>query len=60
MTFTRQFAVDVRDAWAGADRYQPEVWQVSLDMVFPDTPELGEKVGSGPRNSPPERASGRR
>lgn len=40
LTFTRQFAVDVRDAWAGKDWYQPEIWQVNLEMVFPDTPEL--------------------
>jgi hypothetical protein len=42
LAFTRQFAVEVRDAWAGKDGYQPEIWQVNLDMVFLDTPELAE------------------
>ncbi|MBU2665853.1 hypothetical protein KOI35_20285 [Actinoplanes bogorensis] len=42
LSFTRQFAVDVRDAWADQDWYQPEIWQVSLDMVFADTPELAQ------------------
>lgn len=43
IAFTRQFAVDVRDVWAGPkDWYQPEIWQVNLDMVFLDTPELAD------------------
>ncbi|MEU4623454.1 hypothetical protein AB0G04_26210 [Actinoplanes sp. NPDC023801] len=42
LCFTRQFAVDVREEWAGKDWYQPEIWQVNLDMVFADTPELAE------------------
>ncbi|WP_430782382.1 hypothetical protein [Actinoplanes sp. G11-F43] len=40
VTFTRQFAVDVRDAWTGTGWYQPEIWQVNLDLIFPDTPGL--------------------
>lgn len=40
--FTRQFAVDVRDTSAETDWYQPEYWQVSLDLVFPDTPALAD------------------
>jgi hypothetical protein len=42
LTFTRQFAVDVRAAWTETDWYQPEYWQVSLDMVFPDQPALAD------------------
>ncbi|MBW6436858.1 hypothetical protein KZ829_24240 [Actinoplanes hulinensis] len=42
LTFTRQFTVDVRDTWIDKDRYQPEIWQVNLDMVFPDTPRLAD------------------
>ncbi|MEU4428752.1 hypothetical protein AB0F81_49770 [Actinoplanes sp. NPDC024001] len=51
LSFTRQFAVDVRDAWAGKDWYQPEIWQVSLDMVFPDTPELAQFGRPGPADT---------
>jgi hypothetical protein len=42
LSFTRQFAVDVRDTWTETDWYQPEYWQVSLDLVFPDTPALAD------------------
>lgn len=42
LTFTRQFAVDARNTWEEADGYQPEYWQVSLDMVFPDAPALAD------------------
>jgi hypothetical protein len=42
LSFTRQFAVDVRDAWTESDWYQPEYWQVSLDMVFADSPALAD------------------
>lgn len=42
LSFTRQFAVDVRAVWTEADWYQPELWQVSLDLVFPDTPALAD------------------
>jgi hypothetical protein len=42
LSFTRQFAVDVRAAWTEADWCQPEIWQVSLDMVFPDAPVLAD------------------
>ncbi|WFF04843.1 hypothetical protein O7622_17385 [Micromonospora sp. WMMD1076] len=39
---TRQFAVDVRETWSEADWYQPEHWQVSLDLLFPDAPALAD------------------
>ena len=42
LSFTRQFAVDVRDASTEPDWYQPEFWQVSLDMVFPDAPAFAD------------------
>lgn len=42
LSFTRQFAVDVRETWTEPDWYQPEYWQVSLDMVFPDMPALAD------------------
>ncbi|BEL06484.1 hypothetical protein Q0Z83_046750 [Actinoplanes sichuanensis] len=48
VTFTREFAVDVRDTWTADEAwYQPEIWQVNLDMVFPDTPELAGLGGPG-------------
>jgi hypothetical protein len=42
LSFTRQFAVDVRATWTEPDWYQPEYWQVSLDLVFPESPALGD------------------
>ncbi|MFF0102971.1 hypothetical protein ACFYO8_26955 [Micromonospora sp. NPDC005257] len=42
LSFTRQFAVDVRENWSETDWYQPEHWQVSLDLVFPDAPALAD------------------
>ncbi|MEU2667211.1 hypothetical protein [Micromonospora sp. NPDC007220] len=42
LSFTRQLAVDVREAWTETDWYQPEYWQVSLDLVFPDAPVLAD------------------
>jgi hypothetical protein len=42
LTFTRQFAVDVRATWTETDWYQPEYWQVALDLVFPDAPRLAD------------------
>jgi hypothetical protein len=42
LSFTRQFAVDVRATWTETDWYQPEYWQVSLEMVFPDAPALAD------------------
>jgi hypothetical protein len=42
LAFTREFAVDVRDTWAEQEWYQPEIWQVTLDMVFLDTPRLAD------------------
>ena len=42
LSFTRQFAVDVRDFWTETDCYQPEYWQVSLDLIFPDAPALAD------------------
>src|SRR5690242_4914130 len=40
LSFTRQFAMDVRATWTEPNWYQPEYWQVSLDLVFPDSPAL--------------------
>jgi hypothetical protein len=42
LSFTRQFAVDVRATWTETDWYQPEYWQLSLDLVFPDAPTLAD------------------
>jgi hypothetical protein len=42
LSFTRQFAVDVRAEWTETDWYQPEYWQVNLVMVFPDQPALAD------------------
>jgi hypothetical protein len=42
LSFSRQFAVDVRDTWTEPDWYQPEYWQVSLDLVFPDAAALAD------------------
>ncbi len=42
LSFTRQFAVDVRGRWKETDWYQPEIWQVSLDLVFADAPALAD------------------
>lgn len=42
LSFTRQFAVDAQETWTETDRYQPEMWQVSLDLVFADAPALAD------------------
>lgn len=42
LCFTRQLAVDVRAAWTETEWYQPEYWQVVLNLVFPDAPELAD------------------
>ena len=42
LTFTRHFAVDVRATWPESDWYQPEHWQVNLDLVFDDAPALAD------------------
>ncbi|WP_433789163.1 hypothetical protein [Actinoplanes sp. CA-252034] len=42
VAFTRELIIDARGSRVGEAPYQPEIWQVSLDMVFPDTPELAE------------------
>lgn len=42
LSFTRQFAVDVRATWTETDWYQPEYWQVTLEMVFLDAPTLAD------------------
>ena len=42
LTFTRQFAVDVRTTWTESDWYQPEYWQVNLELVFDDAPALAD------------------
>lgn len=51
VAFTRQFAVGVRDVWAGKDWYQPEIWQVTLEMVFSDTAELAGIGRSAPADT---------
>jgi hypothetical protein len=49
LTFTRQFAVDVRATWTEQDWYQPEYWKVELDLIFNDEPALAgiDQSGSG-------------
>jgi hypothetical protein len=42
LTFTRQFAVDVRATWAEPDWYQPDHWQVNLELAFDDAPALAD------------------
>ena len=42
LTFTRQFAVDVSATWTESDWYQPEYWQVNLDLAFDDAPALAD------------------
>jgi hypothetical protein len=42
LSFTRQFAVDVRGTWTETDWYQPEYSQVSLHLVFPDAPTFAD------------------
>ncbi|MCG5443034.1 hypothetical protein NIE79_000824 [Micromonospora sp. NIE79] len=42
LSFTRQFAADARGTWTETDWYQPEIWQVSLEVVFPDAPALAD------------------
>ncbi|MEV1319973.1 hypothetical protein AB0J14_28285 [Micromonospora arborensis] len=42
LSFTRQLAVDVRETWTETDWYQPEIWQVSLDLVVPDASALAD------------------
>lgn len=51
LTFTRQFAVDVRGTWTEQDWYQPEYWQVELDLVFDDEPALAGIDQPRPRNT---------
>jgi hypothetical protein len=40
MTFTRQMAVDVKGSWTESDWYQPELWQLNLELVFDDVQAL--------------------
>lgn len=42
LTFTRQMAVDARATWAESDWYQPEYWQVNLELIFDDTSALAD------------------
>jgi hypothetical protein len=42
LTFTRQFAVDIRATWPEPDWYQPEHWQVNLELAFDDAPALAD------------------
>ena len=49
LTLTRQFTIDVWDAWPGEDGCQPEIWQVNLHMVSPDTPNWPSSAGPSRR-----------
>src|SRR6476661_4955882 len=40
LTFTRQMAVNVKATWTESDWYQPEYWQVTLELIFDDAPAL--------------------
>jgi hypothetical protein len=52
LAFTRQFAVDIRDAWTAPKEWgQPEIWQVNLEMLFLDTPELADLGRSVPADT---------
>lgn len=42
LTFTRQMAVNVRATWTESDWYQPEYWQVNLELIFDDAPALAD------------------
>jgi hypothetical protein len=42
LMFTRQMAVDVRATRTESDWYQPEYWQVNLELIFDDAPELAD------------------
>jgi hypothetical protein len=42
LTFTRHMAVDVRATWTESEWYQPEYWQVNLNLVFDDAPALAD------------------
>lgn len=42
LTFTRQMAVNVRATWTESDWYQPEYWQMNLELVFDDVPALAD------------------
>ena len=42
LSFGRHFVVDVSDTATGEDSCQPMYWRVSLEMIFPDAPDLAE------------------
>jgi hypothetical protein len=42
LMFTRHMAVDVRETWRESDWYQPEYWQMNLELVFDDVPSLAD------------------
>lgn len=42
LTFTRHMAVDVRASGTESDWYQPEYWQLNLELIFADVPELAD------------------
>lgn len=42
LSLRRHLAVHVSAAWIVPDRYQPEPWRLSLDMVFPDQPAFAD------------------
>ncbi|GAA1645255.1 hypothetical protein [Actinoplanes couchii] len=42
LSFTRQYAVNMRATWTEPDWYQPEHWHVNLTLVFPDAPALAD------------------
>jgi hypothetical protein len=46
LVFTRQMAVDVRATWTESDWYQPELWQLNLELIFDEAPELATLTNS--------------
>lgn len=42
LSFHRYLAVDVSADWTETEWYQPEYWQVGLDMVFAESPDLAD------------------
>jgi hypothetical protein len=42
LMFTRQMAVDVRATRTDSDWYQPEYWQMNLELVFDDVSALAD------------------
>jgi hypothetical protein len=51
LAFTRLFAVDVRATWTEPDWYQPEQWEVNLELVFGEAPALADIGRLRPANT---------